>query len=142
MEIEVGSILIGKVASITKFGAFVTLPMGRTGMVHISEISRSYVNEVRDHLTEGQEVKVCVLAVDEIGRINLSIKKALPPLRPYASPASPMSRPTGGGSGGSGGSGRALSFEDKLKQFMQDSQSKMSDLNSGERRAPRRGGRR
>ena len=135
MELEIGSILDGKVTSITKFGAFVMLPMGRTGMVHISEISQSYVNDIRSHLTEGQEVKVRILAVGQDGRISLSIKKALPQSAPRAGKAPAETRPPPR-------SYDSLSFEDKLKQFMQDSQNKMSDLNSGERRIPRRGGRR
>ncbi len=74
-EISVGSILDGKVTGITKFGAFVALPEGQSGLVHISEIAYSYVNEVTDHLKEGQEVKVKVIGIDQANRINLSIKK-------------------------------------------------------------------
>jgi len=76
MQIEVGSILEGKVTGIVKFGAFVDLPEGKSGMVHISEISNTYVENVADFLTEGQTVKVKVLAVNENGKISLSIKKA------------------------------------------------------------------
>ncbi len=79
MGIEVGSILDGKVTGITNFGAFVSLPGNRSGLVHISEIAYSYVNDVHDHLAEGQEVKVKVIGVDANNRINLSIKQALPP---------------------------------------------------------------
>ena len=75
MEFGVGSIVDGKVTGITKFGAFVALPEGRSGLVHISEIAYSYVNEVSDHLKEGQEVKVKVIGIDQNNRINLSIKK-------------------------------------------------------------------
>ena len=83
MELEVGSIVEGKVTGITKFGAFVSLPEGKSGLVHISEIAYTYVNDVKDHLQEGQEVKVKVIGVDDNGRINLSIKKAQdPPPRP------------------------------------------------------------
>jgi S1 RNA binding domain protein len=83
MEFGVGSILEGKVTGITKFGAFVALPGGRSGLVHISEIAYSYVNDVKDYLTEGQEVKVKVIGIDDNNRINLSIKKAMdPPPRP------------------------------------------------------------
>ena len=70
MEFGVGSILEGKVTGITKFGAFVSLPEGKSGLVHISEIAYSYVNDVKDHLKEGQEVKVKVIGIDENGRIN------------------------------------------------------------------------
>ena len=78
MELAVGEIISGKVTGITKFGAFVSLPEGKTGLVHISEVDQSYVSNIRDHLSEGQEVKVKIIAVDENGRINLSIKKAQP----------------------------------------------------------------
>ena len=79
MEFGVGSILDGKVTGITKFGAFVALPEGKSGLVHISEIAYSYVNEVSEHLKEGQEVKVKVIGIDQANRINLSIKQV--PLR-------------------------------------------------------------
>lgn len=79
MELAVGEIMSGKVTGITKFGAFVSLPEGKTGLVHISEVHQSYVSDIRDHLTEGQEVKVKVIAIDENGRVNLSIKKAQEP---------------------------------------------------------------
>ena len=78
MEFDVGSILEGKVTGITKFGAFVSLGEHKSGLVHISEIANTYVNDIHDHLQEGQTVKVKVLAVDENGRINLSIKRAQP----------------------------------------------------------------
>ena len=95
MEFGVGSILEGKVTGITKFGAFVSLPEGKSGLVHISEIAYSYVNDVKDHLKEGQEVKVKVIGIDENGRINLSIKKAMdPPPRP-AGQGRPGGRPGG-----------------------------------------------
>ena len=69
MGIEVGSILDGKVTGITNFGAFVSLPGNRSGLVHISEIAYSYVNDVHDHLAEGQEVKVKVIGIDQANRI-------------------------------------------------------------------------
>ena len=82
MEFGVGSILDGKVTGITKFGAFVALPEGRSGLVHISEIAYTYVNEVSDYLKEGQEVKVKVIGIDQANRINLSIKKVSDPPSP------------------------------------------------------------
>ena len=78
---------------ITKFGAFVSLPGNRSGLVHISEIAYSYVNDVHDLLSEGQEVKVKVIGIDDNNRINLSIKQALPP------PPRPERRPGGSNSG-------------------------------------------
>ncbi|MDE7390761.1 MAG: S1 RNA-binding domain-containing protein [Lachnospiraceae bacterium] len=75
MQIEVGSILEGKVTGITKFGAFVELAEGKSGMVHISEISSAYVENVSDFLSEGQTVKVKVLAIGDNGKISLSMKQ-------------------------------------------------------------------
>ena len=74
MELNVGAILEGKVKSITNFGAFVALPENKTGMVHISEVANAYVSDIRQHLTEGQDVKVVVIGTDN-GKINLSIKR-------------------------------------------------------------------
>lgn len=107
------TIFSGKVTGITKFGAFIALEDGRSGMVHISEIAHTYVNEIRDHLTEGQEVKVKLIGVSSEGRINLSIKKAVPPPTREGLRRAPVGPPT---------------FEDKLKAFMSDSESKISDL--------------
>ena len=75
---QVGSILEGKVSSITNFGAFIALEGGGSGLVHISEIANTYVNDVHDFLEVGQAVKVLVLSAEN-GKVNLSIKKTLPP---------------------------------------------------------------
>ena len=77
MQLEIGSIYSGKVSSITDFGAFVTLENGKTGMVHISEVSNSYVKSIRDILTENQEVKVKLISISEEGKISLSISQAM-----------------------------------------------------------------
>ena len=77
MELTVGTVLEGKVKSITNFGAFVALPENKTGMVHISEVANAYVSDIRQHLTEGQDVKVVVIGTDN-GKINLSIKRLEP----------------------------------------------------------------
>lgn len=159
-EIEVGAILEGKVTGITKFGAFVSLPGNKSGLVHISEIAYSYVSDVADHLAEGQDVKVKVISIDENNRINLSIKQALPPPpRPaYAGRGNNGPRPQGNRGGNyrpqgdrsprpqnsaapqgerpqassraprpaAGASKEPKSFDDMLKQFMSDSDSKLS----------------
>ncbi|MBR1765025.1 MAG: S1 RNA-binding domain-containing protein [Ruminococcus sp.] len=78
MQLEVGKIYEGKVTGITKFGAFVELDKETTGMVHISEVANTFVNDIKDHLQEGQTVKVKVLSVGDDKKISLSIKKALP----------------------------------------------------------------
>ena len=144
MEFGVGSILEGKVTGITKFGAFVSLPEGKSGLVRISEIAYSYVNDVKDHLKEGQEVKDKVIGIDENGRITLSIKKAMdPPPRP-AGQGRPGGRPgghSGGGFRGKPAPAEPTTFEDRLKQFMASSDSKLSELRQAERRSSRRGGR-
>lgn len=141
MELAVGSIFEGKVTGITKFGAFVSLPENRTGMVHISEVAHSYVSDIKQHLTEGQTVSVKVIGIDPEGRINLSIKQTTEPPAP-SRPAPPR--------GGNGPAPRRAAppkdvapatFEDKLRQFMQDSESRMSDIrqNTEKRRGARRG---
>ena len=160
-EISVGSILDGKVTGITKFGAFVALPEGKSGLVHISEIAYSYVNEVSEHLKEGQEVRVKVIGIDQARRINLSIKQVEPPPQRPARPAynnnggnggNQGQRSGGGRSGHQGSSGRPVGyvrpapkeptdFEDRLKQFMQASDSKLSELRYIEKKGGgRRGG--
>jgi len=143
-EIIVGSIVDGKVTGITKFGAFVTLPGGRSGLVHISEISYSYVNEVSDHLREGQEVRVKVIGIDQARRINLSIKQVEPPPpHPQRGGGADRGRQGGGRSGGFARSApkEPTDFEDRLKQFMQSSDSKLSELRYIEKKGGnRRGG--
>ena len=151
MEFGVGSILDGKVTGITKFGAFVALPEGRSGLVHISEIAYTYVNEVSDYLKEGQEVKVKVIGIDQANRINLSIKKVrAPPPRPAGGQGG---RARAGGAPRTGGAPRSggfaprpapkepTDFEDRLRQFMQASDSKLSELRYLEKKGGnRRGG--
>lgn len=136
MELTVGSILEGKVTGIMKFGAFVSLPEGRSGLVHISEIAHSYVSEVSDFLQVGQTVKVKVISIDGSSRINLSIKKT-------QEPPAPVRRSPGPSHAGRGGMRPApASFEDKLKQFMQDSDSRLSGVRQySEKKSSRRGGR-
>lgn len=120
---ELGTVVEGKVTGITKFGAFVALPGGKTGLVHISEIASTFVNDIKNHLTEGQMVKVKVISVDDAGRINLSIKKAAEPV-PVVKPFEPKEFKDNR----SKVTKEPATFEDKLKRFMADSDSKMSDL--------------
>jgi len=154
MEFGVGSIVEGKVTGITKFGAFVSLPGGKSGLVHISEIAYSYVSEVSEFLQEGQEVKVKVIGIDESNRINLSIKKATePPPKPAGAGAAGgrapraynnnnAAAPRGGGfTPRLAASKEPMDFEDRLKQFMQSSDSKLSELRYMEKKgSSRRGG--
>ena len=145
MELTVGAIIEGKVKSITKFGAFISLPDNQTGMVHISEITHAYVNDIHDHLTEGQDVKVMVIGLDN-GKINLSIRRTQPaPARPqndrpkqgFDRPRQQNDRPAGPRQQENRPprprpaqpvEKQPQSFDDMLKQFMADSDSKISGL--------------
>ena len=155
MELTVGAILEGKVKTITNFGAFIALPENKTGMVHISEVANTYVSDIRQHLTEGQDVKVVVIG-NENGKINLSIKRLEPkpqrenaprqggnfrpanaphrenaapqnqsrPQRPPVQPAAPKTADQ--------------LFEEKLKAFMSESDTKLSSMRADHRTKSRR----
>lgn len=79
MQLTIGQIVEGKITGITNFGVFVDLGEGKTGMVHISEVARTYVNDIKEFVKIGDEVKMKVLNVGEDGKISLSIKRALEP---------------------------------------------------------------
>ena len=154
MEFEVGAIVEGKVTGITKFGAFVALPGNKSGMVHISEVAHAYVSDINEHLSVGQEVKVKIIAIDSAGKINLSIKKTqeAPQRQPRQDRGERnFDRPQrnnnngnhGGNSGGNNNRGydnrrqsaprnnapkEPQSFDDMLKAFMADSDSKISSI--------------
>jgi S1 RNA binding domain protein len=147
MELTVGAILEGKIKSITNFGAFVALPENKTGMVHISEVANAYVSDIRQHLTEGQDVKVVVIGLEN-GKVNLSIKRLQPkaprdnmPRRdnrpnPESRPAPKAAVPTPPPAPKTADQ----LFEEKLKAFMAESDSKIasckqySDRSRGRRR--------
>ena len=128
MELTVGTVLEGKVKSITNFGAFVALPENKTGLVHISEVANAYVSDIRQHLTEGQDVKVMVIG-NENGKLNLSIKRLeAKPQREFAprntartAPARPATPPPAPKTADQ-------EFEDKLKAFLTESDSKISSI--------------
>ena len=147
MQLEVGSILEGRVTGITKFGAFIELPGGKTGMVHISEVASSYVKEITDYLSMNQMVKVKIIGITPEGKVSLSIKQAAP-----ASPTQDR-QPAPRALHGQGGDRPArpfqrrvprevsygfdrrqpitnenMSFEDMMSKFKQASDDKMSDL--------------
>ena len=153
MAIEVGNVFEGRVTGVKPFGAFVALPEGRVGMVHISEVSNEFVQDIAAVLHDGDTVKVQVINVAPDGKIALSIKRLLPP-----SPRQPREgrgpRPgaprDGGRSGCPRGAGRPprqprdaaprvwqpkaparsdnLSFEDMMSRFKSQSEEKMADL--------------
>ena len=137
MELAVGQVLEGTVTGITKFGAFVSLEGGKSGLVHISEVANAYVSDVHDHVEIGQKVKVKVLSLGEAGKINLSIKRAQE--SPRTSSASNYRRPAqaahtvparqscGPAQGQVAPPTGNQDFEDRLKRFMQESDSKIAD---------------
>ena len=139
MELTVGAILEGKVKSITNFGAFIALPENKTGMVHISEVANAYVSDIRQHLTEGQDVKVMVIGLEN-GKVNLSIKRLQPkpqrenaPFREHRENREPRenreSRPAPRAAAPVAPPAPKTAdqlFEEKLKAFMQESDAKIA----------------
>jgi S1 RNA binding domain protein len=121
MLVEVGKIVEGKVSGITNFGAFIQLPGGKVGLVHISEVANEYVKDVKAHLKENQSVKVKILSVDNNGKISLSIKKAMEDNSEIKS-----KRPDEYDWGKN--STEKMSFEERLAKFMKDSDERMHDL--------------
>ncbi|MCD8005576.1 MAG: S1 RNA-binding domain-containing protein [Oscillospiraceae bacterium] len=111
MQLEEGSIIEGRVTGIQKFGAFIDIGGGKNGMVHISEVSPTYVSDINDFLKVGQMVKVKVISIDERGKVALSIKRVLPPKEPaphHPNPRAgqPGGHPNGHQSGHPGGQGQ------------------------------------
>ena len=110
MSIEVGNKLKGKITGIKKFGAFVELPEGKSGLVHISEVADNYVENVEDHLSVGDEA--------DDGKISLSIKKAKDrPRKPRHSKAN-HGKPVQ----------KTEDFEKKLSNFLKDSEDKLTSI--------------
>ena len=103
MPVQVGGVLDGVVTGVTNFGAFVELPGGITGLVHISEIAESYVRDVRDFLKANDHVRVKVISVDPRGKIGLSIRQA-----ESKGPGVGRRRPS-------------ANFEDRLARFIKES---------------------
>lgn len=121
MLVEEGKIVDGKVTAITKFGAFVRLPEGKNGLVHISEVSEQYVKDLREHLTENQDVRVKILSISPEGKISLSIRKAIDK-KPQRSSKKIgdddiYKKPQ-----------EDLSFEDRLAKFLKDSDERQHDI--------------
>lgn len=148
MDLEIGSIVEGTVTGIAKFGAFVELPDKKVGLVHISEVSSEYVNDVNDYLKVHDTVKVKIISVDAKGKIALSIKQAQAPAAREKRPEHGPSRPDGrtgahrpqDHSFSARAEGRpnrefrarkhesSVSFEDKLSRFLKDSDERLLDL--------------
>lgn len=125
MAIEVGQIINGKISGLAKFGAFVDLPGGQTGLVHISEVSDKYIDNINDELSEGEEIAVKVLAVSDDGKISLSIRKVdskSPSTEQKPSPSrqrnsKPMQRKQ-----------QHQDFDMMMSSFLKDSEDKLSSL--------------
>ena len=132
--LEIGAIVEGKVTGLTAFGAFVSLPDGKSGMVHFSEVSNTFVKDINEFLKEGQEVKVKVVAINEEGKISLSIKKASDEPREAKPRQNNRPRPQGDRPRANVWQGQqkqpkeAMSFEEMMAQFKAVSDEKMSDL--------------
>lgn len=132
MELTVGQIVEGTVKTITNFGAFIALPENKTGMVHISDVANTYVSDIHDYLTEGQTVKVMVTGLDG-NKINLSMKRLeAKPQGQYRNDARPANRkPAGAPRQATPPPAPKTAdqlFEEKLKQFMSESDSKISSI--------------
>ena len=152
-KLEVGAIFEGKVTGISKFGAFVDIGGGKTGMVHISEVAPVFVKEIRDFVTEGQAVKVKVIGISEDGKVSLSMKKAdesaqqprpqqrrreeggRPPRtnnHVRREPTPPVQSPARPGDYEWRARENSGSFEDMMSRFKQMSDEKISDLKRAE----------
>lgn len=139
MQLDMDTVYEGTVTGLTNFGAFVKLDNGTTGMVHISEVAAEYVNDINEHLSEGDKVKVKVVEINEKGKVSLSIKKALPqPEKPKPTKPRNNSRNTNKGWKGAvpEEQNAPMSFEDMMAKFKTQSEDKFSDLN---RNANKRG---
>lgn len=120
MQLEVGKTVKGVVTKITNFGAFVSLEGGKSGMIHISEVSTDYVRDITAYLSEGQSVEAIIIIIDANNRIGLSIKKLLERKRAMKQPDEYV--PSGK---------QEQSFEDMMSRFKSTSDEKMSDLKKG-----------
>jgi len=124
MPIEIGSVIEGKVTGIANFGAFIELPEGAVGLVHISQISNKYVTNINEHLKVGDVVKVKVLGINQKGKYDLSIKQAT--RQEFASSKPLMIKHRGGRS--KEPKHPPGSFEDKITRFLKHSEEKLLDL--------------
>lgn len=117
MPVNVGDILEGKVTDIMNYGVFVKLDGGKSGLVHISEVSKDYVEDIHSILNQGDKVKVKVLSIDEKGKIALSIKKALPQVKEFKNFNKKTIEPQG-----------PMTLDDMLSKFLKDSDERQLDL--------------
>ncbi|WP_027108003.1 S1 domain-containing RNA-binding protein [Lacticigenium naphthae] len=156
MSIEIGNKVEGKITGITNFGAFVDLGEGKTGLVHISEVSDRYIKDINEELEVGQVITVKVLSIGDDGKIGLSIRKAedkpaeAAPSKPRATTTDrgksgssyrPASRPSQGNR--SSGGNKKEDFDSLMSSFLKDSEDRLTSLKrSTENKRGGRGGRR
>ncbi|WP_302157599.1 S1 RNA-binding domain-containing protein [uncultured Acidaminococcus sp.] len=145
MALEKGAVVDGIVTGITNFGAFVSLPENKVGLIHISEVSNVFVKDVHDFLKVKDKVTVKVVSIDDKGKIGLSLKALMPPApAPERKPAGENrhfenrhfenkkfegkkrfeSKPFHGAPRAQG----PMSFEDKLSRFLKESDDRLLDL--------------
>lgn len=124
MPVSVGELVEGTVTGITNFGAFIQLPEGKSGLVHISEISHDYVEKVADYLKKDQKVKVKVLSISKEGKISLSIRQAKPK----------TNKPVEIEWIKTDDRQKTMSFEDKMNKFLKDSNEKMDQIKTRDTR--------
>ena len=133
MDVEIGAILEGKVSGITNFGVFVDIGE-TTGMVHISEVARNYVKDLKEYVQVGQTVKVKIISVSPEGKIALSMKQAEEPERREERRPQRRDREPARVSRGADSfefrpkQQESLSFEDMLSKFKQTSDEKLSGM--------------
>lgn len=133
MELGVGQIVEGKITGITNFGVFLDIGEGKSGLVHISEVARSYVSDINEFVKVGDVVKAKVLTIGEDGKIALSIKKALEPEKSEERRErrerrnTPPPKPDGSYTW-MPKKQEPVSFEEMMNRFKQTSDEKFSDL--------------
>jgi S1 RNA binding domain protein len=124
MTLEIGSIVEGTVTGITNFGAFIELPNGKTGLVHISEVADTFVEDVRQFLRERDRIQVKILGLNEKGKYDLSIKQVPQKDDAPAPPPEYHHREKRHRTSSSEG----VTFEDKLTKFLKESEERLLDL--------------
>lgn len=132
MQLTVGQIVEGKITGITNFGVFVDLGEGKSGLVHISEVARTYVSDIKEHFKIGDVAKMKVLTISDDGKISLSIKKALEAEDNKERREKRERRPAPPKIDGSytwtPKKAEPASFEEMMSRFKQTSDEKFSDL--------------
>lgn len=135
MQLKVGDIVEGKITSITSFGVFADIGNGLSGMVHISEVARNYVNDINEHFKIGDTSKMKVLTIGDDGKIALSIKRALPPEKKNTEDtyrrdrkSAPVKQSIDSTYTWAPKKSEPASFEEMMNRFKQTSDDKFSDL--------------